>query len=386
MRIVTIFVTVLLSTAASAQTIPSLASLTTGVDAQGRSWGRARIQAPMGDGLTVVRRYFSAQESQGPASQVRVVRKVYRDSAGRTRVERLVPEGADPPNRPLLIELNDPAAGVMYILDVERKTAHRVRYSPSSRLTMQPIIGPGRAPAVNGVVPRVTEEALGSRVIEGIPADGQRFTTAIPPDATRTEEIWTSPGLWLTIRRNIGDPRDGDTVYELTNIHLDEPDPALFQPPVGYRVVNAAAAFDLEFGAAPVETAPGPDGVYRVGNGVSPPTRISGRQPEGTKDAGRVGISGIVITELVVGADGVPRDIRVVQSLDPGLDRNTVEAISDWRFRPAQLNGRPVPVRATVQTSFKVGIGPPPGPLPRLVSPPPGDSRAKDFPKTSRPE
>ena len=77
-----------------------------------------------------------------------------------------------------------------------------------------------------------------------------------------------------------------------------------------------------------------------------------------------MGISGTVVTELIVGTDGIPRDIRVVQSLDPGLDRNTVEAISEWRFRPGQLNGKAVPVRARVSTTFRQGL-------------PPGDSRGR---------
>jgi len=271
----------------------------------------------------------------------------------------------------------------MFILDVSRRTAHHVKYSPSARLTIQPVIGSGRAPAMNGVAPRVSEEALGPRTIEGIAAEGQRFTTMLAPGSERTEEIWTSPGLWLTLRRTIHDPRDGDTVFELTHINLDEPDADLFRPPAGYRVVSAPAVFDLEFGTTPSE-APDGERVYKIGNGVSPPAVISRGEPRYTDEARAKGISGSVVVECVVGVDGIPRDIRVIQSLDPGLDQNAIEAISQWRFRPRQLNGKPVAVRATIQTSFRLG-GPPPGTLPTFKGGTPPGSRGEQFPRTSRP-
>jgi len=429
MRVFASLATIVLASAVSGQTIPSLASLNTGVDAEGRVWGKATVRAPDGRELTVLRRPFSGEERSGPASELRPVRRLYRDAAGRTRVERLLTQGASPLDGPQLIELNDPNEGVLYILDVGRKTAHRMRYPPSSRLNMQPIIGPGHAPAVNGVTPSVTEENLGSKTVEGIPADGQRFTTVIPSQPaggdsiTRIEEIWTSPGLWLTLRQTIRDPRDGDTAFELININLDEPAPELFQPPSGYRIVSTPSPLNLEFGAAPQpgpltpqpaptrpradpysprsgpitpRSAPpagrpgsdrpetGQDGVYTPGNGVSRPVRISGPQP-GYSEAARKGlISGSVLAELIVGVDGIPRDIRIVRSLEPGLDQNAIEALSQWRFRPGQLDGKPVPVRARIEITF--GVRRPPGFPPAAAGPPTAGPRGQDFPRTSRPQ
>ena len=88
-------------------------------------------------------------------------------------------------------------------------------------------------------------EELGTTVIEGMEAKGQRVTTTIPagqigndqPIAITDEHWWSQElgvGLWL--RSVNDDPRTGTVTHELTKLTRGEPDPALFQPPDGYKV------------------------------------------------------------------------------------------------------------------------------------------------------
>ncbi len=58
--------------------------------------------------------------------------------------------------------------------------------------------------------------------------------------------------------------------------------------------------------------------------------------------------------EVVIAEDGVPSDIRVTESLEPGLDENAVQAIRQWKFKPATKDGRTVAVKATVQVNYKL--------------------------------
>jgi len=88
--------------------------------------------------------------------------------------------------------------------------------------------------------------------------------------------------------------------------------------------------------------------VYRVGSGVSAPVITSQEQPRYTNAASKAGIDGSVTISLVVGDDGVPRDLRIVRSLDSGLDQNALDAVRKWRFRPAQKDGQPVAVYSTI--------------------------------------
>ncbi|WP_420129194.1 TonB family protein [Longimicrobium sp.] len=71
----------------------------------------------------------------------------------------------------------------------------------------------------------------------------------------------------------------------------------------------------------------------------------------------QAGVSGLVRVAFVVGADGEPRDVRVILTPDPGLDAPSVQAVSLLRFTPAQVQGRPVAVRVEQPIIWRVGEG-----------------------------
>jgi protein TonB len=54
--------------------------------------------------------------------------------------------------------------------------------------------------------------------------------------------------------------------------------------------------------------------------------------------------SGLVCLEGTIGTDGVVRDLRIVRSGGPKLDRIALETVKKWRYQPAALDGVPVPV------------------------------------------
>ncbi|EDM75052.1 tonB family protein [Plesiocystis pacifica SIR-1] len=70
---------------------------------------------------------------------------------------------------------------------------------------------------------------------------------------------------------------------------------------------------------------------------------------------------GTVIVQYVVGVDGQTKELEVLQSVDPELDRIVVEAVDALEFEPALYRGQPV----EVVLSVAVEIGPPePAPEP----------------------
>lgn len=66
------------------------------------------------------------------------------------------------------------------------------------------------------------------------------------------------------------------------------------------------------------------------------------------------GIEGTVIVHVFIGIDGVPYDMKVLQTLDPDLDLNAMGAISQWRFQPAIHNGKPATWDTTVNMNFRL--------------------------------
>jgi TonB family protein len=61
-----------------------------------------------------------------------------------------------------------------------------------------------------------------------------------------------------------------------------------------------------------------------------------------------------VILWLVVGTDGRPHNLRIARSLGMGLDEKALDAVRQWSFRPATLNGQPVAVEINVEVSFRL--------------------------------
>jgi protein TonB len=62
-------------------------------------------------------------------------------------------------------------------------------------------------------------------------------------------------------------------------------------------------------------------------------------------------IEGVVILEAVLDDQGRVESVRVLRSI-PMLDQAAVDAVRQWRFTPALLNGQAVPVVMTVTVNF----------------------------------
>ncbi len=95
-------------------------------------------------------------------------------------------------------------------------------------------------------------------------------------------------------------------------------------------------------------------GVFMVGGGVSEPHAIYKPEPEYSPEARQAKLQGTVILSLVVGADGKAHAIHVERSLGMGLDERAIEAVRQWRFEPAQKDGKPVAVAVSVEVSFRL--------------------------------
>jgi TonB family protein len=97
--------------------------------------------------------------------------------------------------------------------------------------------------------------------------------------------------------------------------------------------------------------------VCRYGDGTTGPCIKPGRPtysppPEYTEEARQAKIQGTVVLQMVLGTDGRPRDIKVVQSLGHGLDEKAVQALSEWKFEPSIKDGKPVQILTDVEMDF----------------------------------
>jgi hypothetical protein len=171
-----------------------------------------------------------------PSPQMKTMR-LYRDSAGRTREDVAIPR--DPIATPF-VNIIDPLAGVSYSLDTEKKIARRLLYPEP---WTPPVNPPEGLQSNKGICNfQTTSEPLGSQVIEGMIAEGKRFTSVLLTPKSgcdgnkAVKESWYSPELKMTVLEKTFNSQ-GDGTTRLEHINRQEPDPRLFRPPSDYAIV-----------------------------------------------------------------------------------------------------------------------------------------------------
>jgi len=211
----------------------------------------------------------------------RTTASIYRDGEGRERREQSLPNigpFAAQGDAPKTIFISDPVAGANYSLNPSEKTAIKL---PVPVRAAFPALPPGEQGNVKIMVQQLgfstaaagtpmpppmggsqvmvynkstnmtapnppAVEQLGTKVVEGVQAEGTRSTMTIPAGQIGNEkpiqivdEVWRSPELQVIVHSEHSDPRMGSTTYSLQNVSRSDPSPALFQVPTDYILKDA---------------------------------------------------------------------------------------------------------------------------------------------------
>jgi protein TonB len=95
-------------------------------------------------------------------------------------------------------------------------------------------------------------------------------------------------------------------------------------------------------------------GFTHVGGSVRPPSVLTSIDPEYSEQARKAKFSGNVQVYLIIDAQGNPTHVRVVRGVGMGLDEKAVEAVRQYKFKPATENGRPVAVDMYMDVNFQI--------------------------------
>jgi hypothetical protein len=191
------------------------------------------------NGKVVIGRPFSATEVRrttqmlvdGTRIDASEADKYYRDHEGRIRIERK--DGS--------VMIQDPAQGAPDQIGANGAVLHSLpaRYDggPPPTVTEHGGIAQLAPPA------DVHEEDLGYQSINGLNARGSRTTTIIPAGQIGNDrpieivsEQWYSDDLQMNIKTVNSDPRQGETTWQLTDIHQGPQNATLFQHPHPHSV------------------------------------------------------------------------------------------------------------------------------------------------------
>jgi hypothetical protein len=168
-------------------------------------------------------------------------RTVARDSLGRVFQERryFTPDGDKEMTALSELDYQDPTLHQLLVCRPYKHACTMYRYDMPTTVTL-PKVGP--LPDGRGTV---TREELGKKTIDNVDVVGSREVTTLNAGVMGNEkpepivkEFWYSPRLGINVITKRFDPRASAVQnFVVGNINLAEPNPRMFEPPAGYRIV-----------------------------------------------------------------------------------------------------------------------------------------------------
>ena len=151
-------------------------------------------------------------------------------------------------------------------------------------------------------------------------------------------------------------PSDAPPLEAPTGIAPAKPKPTVEAPnigllpggPVGVGLADVASV------APPPPPPVKPAGPIRLRTGIDTPLKTHDVAPVYPVLARTAGAQGVVIIEATIDVDGNVVSTRVLRSI-PLLDAAALDAVRQWTYTPARLNGEPVAVLVTVTVNFVLG-------------------------------
>lgn len=98
---------------------------------------------------------------------------------------------------------------------------------------------------------------------------------------------------------------------------------------------------------------PAPKQTVRIGGNIQAPALVKRVEPTYPDIALVAKVTGLVILEATVAADGTVESVRVLRSVK-FLDQAAVDAVKQWRYSPLVLNGTATPFVLSVTLNFSV--------------------------------
>ena len=92
----------------------------------------------------------------------------------------------------------------------------------------------------------------------------------------------------------------------------------------------------------------------KIGGGVSAPVLIYSAAAEYTEQAKKDKVGGTVLVNFWVDEQGMTKHVHVRRGVGDGLDEKAVEAVKQYRFKPAMEGGKPVLVELNSEVNFKI--------------------------------
>ena len=147
------------------------------------------------------------------------------------------------------------------------------------------------------------------------------------------------------------------TIFPIERFQKPIEVPYLIKQDVAPHVLPSAAGLGFSSGDQQKDGANASAGLYKVGGNVSAPVPLKTVEAEYSDQARRAKYRGVCLVGLIVDAQGNPQNLHIVRALGMGLDEKALEAVRQYKFKPAMKDGKtPVPVFVNVEVNFRLYI------------------------------
>ena len=188
----------------------------------------------------------------------------------------------------------------------------------------------------------VRTDQSGAFEFVGLPAGDYAFEARVLGFEPLREDV--SVGIGESLQKNVA--LKIGTVHEAITVTADREQPDASRQ--GSRVATARAP------------RPRPCPNPAVGGCIGPPVKTKDVRPLYPASLADTDIQGTVILKGQLGTDGKMKDLQVVSSPHPALERAALDAVGEWEFAPTTLNGNVIDTPATITVNFRLPPPPPP--------------------------
>ena len=87
---------------------------------------------------------------------------------------------------------------------------------------------------------------------------------------------------------------------------------------------------------------------------IKPPKPVNTPDPNYSEVAKHLQFEGTLVLSAIIDVTGKVRQVRIVRPVGYGLDEKGIEAVQNWKFKPAMHDGKPVAVEMGLEITFNL--------------------------------
>ena len=243
-----------------------------------------------------------------------------------------------------------------------RQVSNKGQLTPDTATANNAIIAPSLTEqrlrsfaATQAADTRIFRRALATAVVFHLGLLAVTFPsfTSDPPTPAESAKVYVVE----PVRFKSPPPDEQPTIPKPKARKMPWPDPTPLDPePVTEIVAESfddlpVDTLDIEIPEAPPEPDVGPRFVTAD---VVKPVKLVYPAPRYTEIARKVRLEGLVVIQSTIDEQGNVVDATVLKGLQMGLSEAAIDAVLQWKFKPATLNGKPISVYFNLTVAFSL--------------------------------